>query len=48
MTEEYFEKAVRRLEQDERWREEHPVRRRIVGALDRIIGSLKYLRNRLR
>jgi hypothetical protein len=42
------ERFARRLEEYERWRKEHPVRRKLVDALDRIICLLRLMRNALR
>lgn len=42
------ERFARRLEEYEEWRKEHPVRRRLVDALGRIICWLRFLRNALR
>jgi len=42
------ERFARRLEEYEQWRKEHPVWRRLVDALGRIICLLTLMRNALR
>ncbi len=48
VTDEDFEQAMRQLEDEERWRAAHSVRRVFIDALDHIISSLEHLQNRLR